>query len=440
MFLKKIKLSIFLFLSLFPNIIGRKFRKEISNIQNSLNQQKKINELQKKYNLTLQRVKQKVKNNQKIRVGFLITENQKWGCQSLYEELEESKFFEPIVLITKFKPNSRFSETTTLNMLNESIKFFKEKNLKFEITYDLEKEEYISLKKFKIDIIFYQQPWGRNELQYIFNTSSFALSCYIPYCFHMLNAENNYFQHFHALLWKYFTESDIYTKYYEKIYNAKNCITTGHAKLDNYKKIKNFTKNIAIKTVIYAPHHSFTRGTHRFATFDKNGKFILELAKKHKNIHWIFKPHPMFELAVVTDKIMSQSEFDDYMKEWKNLPNVTIYTQGDYYPLFKESDALITDCISFLAEYLPSKNPVLLLKSSEQNHQFSKFGSLITKYYYKINKNSELEKIFNRVILKGDDYLKEKRIGCIKHLNLEEKRTTAEKIINQLKMEFDINE
>jgi len=50
---------------------------------------------------------------------------------------------------------------------------------------------------------------------------------------------------------------------------------------------------------------------------------------------------------------MTLNEVESYYAEWHNLSNGFVYDEGDYFNIFKSSDALITDCGSFLAEYLP---------------------------------------------------------------------------------------
>lgn len=71
-------------------ILGIKFsyktdyRKKVS-----VNYARKLTELQKEF------------GKRKIKVGFLVNEPAKWQYQSLYEEMEKSDYFEPVVLVTQ---------------------------------------------------------------------------------------------------------------------------------------------------------------------------------------------------------------------------------------------------------------------------------------------------------------------------------------------------
>ena len=371
---------------------------------------KKVSEF---YSNHIKRIKNK---KGKIKVGFLVNENQKWNCQTLYDELEKNDKYEPVILLTQ---NEKIHKNKTENYsdIKENFDFFQKKGLRIEFAYDLKKGKYLSLKKFNCDIIFFPQPWFLNCSQSVYNVAKYSLTAYVPYCFHMLEEENNYFVDFHDILWMYFVESPLYEKKYAKKFSAKNVFFSGHTKLDNYlfsneKDIKNSSDK---KVIIYAPHH-YNCFRHRFITFDWNGKELLDFAKKHSEFEWIFKPHPIFKNSLIEQNIMDIDSVNAYFDEWEKIG--TVYTQGDYYNLFKKSSILITDCISFLAEYMPTKNPVIFLKSLNQIAPFTELGEKITEYYYKVHNWQEFCNTFETVVKNNDDYLKTKRIENLKYISM----------------------
>ncbi len=365
----------------------------------------------------------------KIKVGFLVSENQKWNCQSLYDELKANDRFEPVILITLLLATHESKDSNVYRSdVVENEDFFRNKNMPTIRAYNIETKEYIPIQNFGVDILFYEQPWSICELQDIFETSKTMLTCYIPYCFHMLDVENNYFQNFHGYLWTYFVESQLYKDNYQKQYNAKNCAAFGHTKMDNYFL---YPKEKADKkTIIYAPHHM---SGHGFSTFNWNGKELLSFAKNHPEFDWIFKPHPTFKHSSITKKYMTEAEVDDYFAQWAKIG--TLHTQGDYFHLFNKSSCLITDCISFLAEYMPTENPVLFLKS-ENADSFTELGEKITSHYYKIYNWQEFEKTFDDVIINSNDYLREERLEDLKCLNLDKSKTVAKKIVEYLEQQL----
>lgn len=378
-------------------------------------------------------------NYRKIRVGFWVTEIQKWSSQaSLYEALKKSSHFEPFVLLANFK-KPEIGISPQEHML-KGIKFFEEKGINYKVVYDIKQQVHIELKKVKPDIVFYQQPWLIPDNQNPFNTSKNALICYVPYCYYSLNSYMNYLLGFHGKLWKYFVESDLHKEEYQQKFNAKNCTAIGSCKLDSYKTLDKSKIDTIWKTnkkrIIYSPHNCFEQENidYATATFDKNGEFILQLAKSHPEYEWIFRPHPVFKDRVLRHKIKTLSEIENYFEEWKKIG--TIYTGGDYYEMFAGSDYLITDCISFLSEYLPTAKPVIHLRKDEQKQSFNNLVKMITDSYYKVYDNETLSKIFNEVIVNNNDYLKDKRIKNIKLLMIDKNKTTGEKITEYMEKEL----
>lgn len=372
----------------------------------------------------------------RIRVGFWVTETQKWSSlESTYRAFEKSKYFEPFVLLSYFKKER--ADISKFEFIKDSANFFKTNNIKFFQTYFPESNQYLSLKDFKPDIVFYQQPWSIHENQDLETTSKFALTAYVPYCYYSLNSYVNYLYGFHGILWKYFVETKKHKLEYEKKYNAKNCIAIGSPKLDCYKNLKplNIWKTDK-KRIIYAPHHSFNDNIHEVSTFKENGDFILKLAQSNPDTEWVFRPHPAFLNNIIENKIMAQTEIENYFKKWEDVGS--IYTGNNYYELFNTSDCLITDCISFLTEYLPTKKPVIHLRKDFQYENFNELLTIIIDDYYKVFDNKTLEKIFKEVIIQGNDYLKEKRCNNIKHLMIDKNKTSGEKIVEHLEKIFKL--
>ena len=201
---------------------------------------------------------------------------------------------------------------------------------------------------------------------------------------------------------------------------------TGHPKLDTYYKYKG---NIVKKYVIYAPHHSLKNDTPRCATFDKNGWEILEFAKNHPEFSWIFKPHPRFKFAVVANKIMIENEIKNYYNEWSKIG--IIHTDGNYFDIFKQARCMITDSISFLTEFLPTRQPVIHLRSKDAE-EYDIISKQIIDHYYAVYNNNELQEYLNMILIDEKDPKKEERIEVLNKLKLCESNA-SDNIINYLK-------
>ena len=84
------------------------------------------------------------------------------------------------------------------------------------------------------------------------------------------------------------------------------------------------------------------------------------------------------------------------------------YEKGDYFNLFMSSDLLITDCVSFLLEYIPCGSPLIRLERSKRDNM-SNLGKEILKGIYRVYNFKELNKVFNQLIVEDKDPLKEIR-------------------------------
>ena len=399
------------------------------------NKQDFITQTHNNYTKVLNQIRQKF-GQSKIKVGFLVCEQSKWQYQSLYDELSQSPYFEPVVLVTEMSPRHH-GKKSHYNSIEECFNFFASRNLNPQYAYDIKAKKYIPINNFGIDILFYQQPWMIDDTQHPIVVSQNALTCYITYGVNLTTHSESYHPKFHSLIWKIFIENETLIDMYEQFVNqpVNNCVVTGYPKLDIYFQYQNKPLNLDKKTIIYAPHHSFSKDSLGCATFDKNGKEILELAKKYQHeINWIFKPHPSFKNSVINFNIMTETEIDQYFKEWENIG--TIYQGGAYFDMFHQSSALITDCISFLGEYLPSKHPLFHLIGPKQ--PFNQFAESFLSSFYKIHNFNELEQTFEEVILKDNDFKKEQRLEKIK-IMFDENEQASSKIIKHITQELKAN-
>ena len=376
------------------------------------------------YSNPLKRIKSKY-GKEKIKVGFLVNEQAKWQYQSVYDEFEKSQEFEPIILVTQMTIE-HYGILHYYKSILDCYKSFLDLGLRVKLAYDINNKRFIPISEFDIDIIFYQQPWEIHDLYSPIYLSTHVLTCYTTYGMDLTWYVSSYTKNFHSFIWKIFVENDWIITYFKKIYksNITNCYPVGYAKLDNY-----FHDNLHIynnkKIIIYAPHHSFDKNSLQCGTFYRTGKEMLNFANKHKNeIYWIFKPHPRFKTSVILNNIMSLQSINKYYDEWNKLGQ--IYEGGDYISIFKQSSAIITDSISFLGEYLPSGNPIFQFINNY--NIFNDFGKKIISTCYQAKNVSDMSIIFERVIFKNDDFLKNERTTICNTI-FDPKIRTSEKII-----------
>lgn len=392
------------------------YNKKISQNLNyiSKNEQRVISKLRKKY-----------LKGKKINVVFYVYDDTKWKCQSLYELLEDNPKFNVKILVTRNsvleKENPSYQSRRDLK---KTYQFFFERGMNVEYAYDLNKQEHIPFKNFKPDIVVYQHPWYVETSQGPVVCSNFALTYYIPYYFPTTTAPIDYYLRFHKYVENYCVFDEITKNLYaEKMENnAKNVIVTGQPFLDYFRN----HHKINSKYTIYAPHWTICNQGISYGTFEWNGLWLLDYAKKHPEKAWVFKPHPLLKKALVDNNIMLEQEVLDYYKEWNKIGMT--YESGDYLDLFNQSKMLITDCSSFLGEYFMTENPVIHL-ISKNSTPYNETINQIIKYYYKAECVEHLAELLEE--LPEKDYMKEERIKAISALGYKN-NNASQNILNNM--------
>ena len=383
-----------------------------------------------RYKQTIERIKASAKNK-KIRVAFYVNDS-KWICQNLYDLMLKSEHYEPFILVGKNDVEYGHFEYQTKEDISALYNYYKSRNMEVYSAYDFEKNEYIPLDKFNPDIIFYSRQWKVPKIHNILETSKFALTCYVPYFISNSPIKLETGSNFHNLLWKYYVINKELKNEYKKVMKnqGKNLEIVGYPELDTYLTPSPAKK----KYTIYAPHWSVGGDTPlNYATFEQNGKFILKFAKQHPELNWIFKPHPALKGKLIESGLMNDNEVENYYNEWDLIGQK--YEGPDYFDLFKQSKVLITDCGSFLTEYMPTKNPVILLKSKSAK-PYNFLAKKVTKYYYKASNLKELSSLFDEILLNEKDTYKIKRLKMLKSLKLV--TNASQNIINNLNKTFGL--
>ena len=129
---------------------------------------------------------------------------------------------------------------------------------------------------------------------------------------------------------------------------------------------------------------------------------------------------------------MTDEEIETYWNEWNKIS--LVYESGDYLDLFSRSYAMITDCGSFLTEFLMTEQPVIH-PVSETCAGYNPGTEKIVKSYYQAHNLEELEKYLEEIILKKNDPRKNERLAVIDELGLKNNycaKNILEDIIGEL--------
>lgn len=362
--------------------------------------------LKLKYKRTLSRLRKKY-GNQKIDVAFCVSEIAKWKCQSLYDRLAETDKYNPIIFICPTYMESLQEYSKIEPTLKEKIDFFRKKKMNVVGIWDKLENNCIISEELKPDIIFYQQPWDIPPIPSPFKMANRSLTFYIPY-YLMNNFDINieFGCKLHHEIFGYIVLNEQAAAIYESLlikrHYAGKCLGLGHTMVDNLTTIVPSPKD---KCVIYAPHFSIPiAGVDRILTYSsflENGMLILQFAKQHPEIKWLFKPHPRLKSELINTGVWSEKEVNSYYKEWEKIG--IICNTSDYVEYFQNSLAMITDCGSFLTEYSCMNKPLIRLYYHKENLPPNPILSKLYSTFYYAHNNTELTELLDKILCQKQD-------------------------------------
>lgn len=371
----------------------------------------------------------KIRNKQKIRVLFFLTELSTWKTEELYLLMRKHSRFDVFIGTSHSVPVPEAKA--------QLESYLKERKYDF-VDLDIG-PSYSQL--INPDIVFYQKPYDvevqhRHIAKYHLN----SLFCFCTYGFNTILEKWSINQPLLYYAWQIYMENSSVQSEFNAIMrkNKKSLVATGLPMMDSLTKSKeNFPNpwlNNRKKKIIYAPHHTIAN-LHvdgiAYSTFLDYADKILSLAEKYSDeVQFAFKPHPILYGKLL--QIWGKDRTEKYYERWSSLPNAQIET-GDYLGLFKYSDAMIHDCSSFQVEYLYANKPVLfLLRDDQKSDNLSCISKKSFEMHEKALHAGDIE-VFIVNVINGVDRLKEIREHYVKkNLFPPNNKTACENIIDSI--------
>ncbi len=401
----------------FSKIFFEKRRKHYQNKYAFFLQKDCIRETQKKI---IKNIQKKINNNQKISVYLVAYEKLQWAFDTLYDELKKDSLFDPKVLVLNAWERKYVEKESTKDLIN----FFNDKN------YSIIRK--INRKNLP-DILICPRP-DFEHIGLTFCPDQVYKKCLLVYCPYIWVVENTRAEHFHyskeimCFFWKEYLPNKYHIKYdhlsslqkTKLLVNSSIIILSGSLKTDMLAKAKEnfqYWKQENTKKIIYAVHWSLYDNVVAFGTFHRYYDKIYEYLKINPEIEMVISPHPFLK-RFIADKALQEkwggssfhltiNEYNDFLKKWKELPNGNIIDDADYFGLFKSSDAMILDCMSFLPEYGSLLKPMCFLSREKDWHILqSKFNPEAKELLKTIHIAYEWEDIVNFIehVVKKDEY------------------------------------
>lgn len=356
------------------------------------------------------RLLQKIQGKKKIKVVFLAVMKSMWKVDHVFQLMLKDEYFQPVILVI---PNTVNNENDMWLEYNETYQYFQLLGYPILHSYDANNKIWLPIKTFEPDIVFFTNPHKLTKTKYYEDVFYNYLTCYAGYGINTAkNIQLQYNTIFHAAIWKIFVQTHDMLNGYTK-YSCRNGYNT-HLAIDNV--IKTIRENLKSEThpqvwkdtncklkIIYAPHHRVAeKGPLQTATFFQYANFFQKLAQEtEREIFWSFKPHPHLKEKLYKHKDWGKEKTDKYFEFWQISPN-TQFNDGDYISLFLQSDAMILDCYSFLAEYTFTEKPMLYLMKDNVEKLMSDFGVDCLNTHYKAYSEQDISDFLIMLLEKKD--------------------------------------
>ncbi|MFM7030243.1 MAG: hypothetical protein ACKOWK_04165 [Micrococcales bacterium] len=285
-----------------------------------------------------------------------------------------------------------------------------------------------TLRGLEPDYVFINYPWQRNyQPGYrVERLAEYTRVCYVPYySMPLVNepgehgvASHLFEQRSHQLASLVFTQDAAVLEAYASTERGNSYVhLTGSPKIDRLMALANEGVGawpIAAPEpgpnrpaagrpfrVVWAPHHSYSAAWLNFGMFAQTHREMLALALRHPEIDFVLRPHPFLFGTLVDRSVLSQTQLDHWLEDWNDLSNTAIHTDGEYATLFKATDLLVTDGISFIGEYpLVTGRPSVFLEN-EGHWEFSPLGELAADANIRLASMDGFEQLLDEVRTQG---------------------------------------
>lgn len=354
---------------------------------------------------------EEVRRKPVVNVVFQIEDLAKWKCNSVLKAMCGDARFRACAW---FVGRSTMSAEERAEGLQLARDFFSREHLPLV--------EYGSFADFppeaSPDIVFIVEPYFFILKEPSNEGLLDKLVCYVPYCFRNTGEAASYGGILpHAALFNFYENPHIASigrKCMEG--GGRNIIVTGHPIADAFMEEaagkQAWPRAGARKRVIWAPHWTVGESDSYFttSTFLQYADLMLSLARKYESdIQFCFKPHPMLFQRLCSLEGWGEERAAAYYRAWRDMPNAQ-YESGEYVDLFKQSDALIHDCGSFMVEYLFADKPCMyLLRESGALPALNRMSRDALECHCQGRTPGDIEGFLQEVVLGGSDPMRAKR-------------------------------
>lgn len=350
----------------------------------------------------------------RIRVAFLVCDVSMFTAEPVFRKMRSDPAYECfIAVVPRVTRGEAFLKETLAKTYNTLHSRYSDSVF---VMYDCKTGAVRPLKGMAelvfTSIIYEEQTCPEFTVESI---SEYALVALISYGYSGLfktNLAQTIFLPNIVFAWKFFVSCrDTLNLWMENNPQLKdNIVLSGYAKMDRLSEIATDHANCR-KKVIISPHHSLARGTDglSISNFLKMENVFLELPARYPQLDFVFRPHPLLFPRLETSEWWGKEKTRKWREKMESYPNVEFQQGGDYFETFAQSDALIHDCGSFLAEYFYTSRPQCYILENGAEKQFLPFGRKLLEHVYISREEQDILDFIDNVVLAGNDPMEENR-------------------------------
>lgn len=303
-----------------------------------------------------------------LKIGFVVLHDSAWKLQPLLNRIKDTDGLTAFVLVPQITTGDPILAAETQV---QTLAFFTQQPNAPQVSTDV-----ADFAAFDADVVFMTNPHPLVDDCAYTDLFTSKLCCYVPYTADVVQYGNDkpqYNQPFHRWMWRIFAPHEVSLQKYQKVCDvgAEHVVVTGYPGFESLRdgaatpsrppKPVWKPQDRAKAKIIWAPHHSVNRADLPLSNFLTYSAHFQELAERHKDqLQWAFKPHPVLKSALSDPQVWGPAKTVHYYAFWRDQANTQL-EEGPYTDLFLQSDAMIHDSVSFLAEYHVTGRPVLYL-------------------------------------------------------------------------------
>ena len=326
-----------------------------------------------------------------IRVVFCVYFRRYWSSlEPIYKAMRADPGFAPTVVVVRDYGTGGIAEDKAelrRHLIERGVAFLDWDGM----DSDDNPSNRLLLDHFAPDVVFTQTHWDLVPPPFRAENLAAYRPCYIPYGLDLVVEVGVARSHeLHHSAWRIFVPSQGHVEFYRNhaLNAGVNVVAVGHPRLD---EIAEAARRSAAQRgtqagrpfrLLWAPHHSVGGDWLNFGTFPHVCNDVIAYAQAHADVLVCLRVHHILYAILRNDKIMTQEEIDEFLRIWNGLPNTSLDEDPSYVGSFAWADALLTDGLSFLAEFQLTEKPLVFLERAD-HVPFSSVGEMVVQGCYR---------------------------------------------------------